>query len=253
MALKPTHEGPDKVSHPAPFLPASAFDALGRPPHLLLVDDDDRIRDLLKRYLTQAGARVSVAADAASAKRLLATLDFDLLILDVTMPVEDGFSLAAAVRKTSNVPIILLTARGMPEDRIRGLSIGADDYVPKPFEPAELALRINAILRRSVAHRGEAPEIVKFGAFAFNSARGELSRDGASVRLTEAEVALLRILAARPGEVVSREDLAKRTGAGLERSIDVQVTRLRRKIETDPRAPVFLHTVRGVGYRLAVD
>jgi two-component system phosphate regulon response regulator OmpR len=180
-------------------------------------------------------------------------MDFDLLILDVMMPVEDGFSLAESVRKTSRVPIVLLTARGMPEDRIRGLSIGADDYVPKPFEPAELALRINAILRRTTLSRGETPELVSFGPFSFNSARGELSRDGAMVRLTEAEVALLRILAARPGEVVSREDLAKRTGAGLERSVDVQVTRLRRKVEVDPRAPVYLQTVRGVGYRLAAD
>ncbi len=232
---------------------APAFDALDRPPHLLLVDDDDRIRDLLKRYLSQAGARVSAAADAASARQLLASMDFDLLILDVMMPVEDGFSLAESVRRTSKVPIVLLTARGMPEDRIRGLSIGADDYVPKPFEPAELTLRINAILRRTVANRGETPEIVTFGPFTFNSARGELAREGVLVRLTEAEVAMLRILAARPGDVVSREELAKRTGAGLERSVDVQVTRLRRKVEADPRAPVFLHTVRGVGYRLAVD
>jgi two-component system, OmpR family, phosphate regulon response regulator OmpR len=232
---------------------APVFDALDRAPHLLLVDDDDRIRDLLKRYLSQAGARVSAAADAASARRLLTSMDFDLLVLDVMMPIEDGFSLAESVRKTSKVPIVLLTARGMPEDRIRGLSIGADDYVPKPFEPAELALRINAILRRTVANRGEAPELVTFGPFAFNSARGELSRDGAPVRLTEAEVAMLRILATRPGDVVSREDLAKRTGAGLERSVDVQVTRLRRKMELDPRAPVYLQTVRGVGYRLAAD
>ncbi len=232
---------------------APAFDALDRPPHLLLVDDDDRIRTLLKRYLAQAGARVSAAPDAAGARKLLEAMDFDLLILDVMMPVEDGFSLAESVRKTSKVPIVLLTARGMPEDRIRGLSIGADDYVPKPFEPAELALRINAILRRAVAARGEAPETVTFGPFTFNSARGELQRDGAPVRLTEAELALLRILAARPGEVVSREELAKRTGAGLERSVDVQVTRLRRKMELDPRAPVYLQTVRGVGYRLAAD
>lgn len=232
---------------------APAFDALDRPPHLLLVDDDDRIRELLKRYLAQAGARVSAAADAASARKLLSSMDFDLLILDVMMPIEDGFSLAQSVRKTSKVPIVLLTARGMPEDRIRGLSIGADDYVPKPFEPAELALRINAILRRTIASRGETPEIITFGPFAFNSARGELAREGAPVRLTEAEVAMLRVLATRPGQVVSREELAKRTGAGLERSVDVQVTRLRRKVEIDPRAPVYLQTVRGVGYRLAAD
>lgn len=232
---------------------APAFDALDRPPHLLLVDDDDRIRELLKRYLAQAGARVSAAADAASARKLLASMDFDLLILDVMMPIEDGFSLAESVRRGSKVPIILLTARGMPEDRIRGLSIGADDYVAKPFEPAELTLRINAILRRTIANRGEAPELITFGPFTFNSARGELSREGATVRLTEAEVAMLRILATRAGEVISREELAKRTGAGLERSVDVQVTRLRRKVENDPRAPVYLQTVRGVGYRLAAD
>src|SRR5262245_10302750 len=232
---------------------APAFDALDRPPHLLLVDDDDRIRELLKRYLAQAGARVSAAADAAGARKLLDSMDFDLLILDVMMPVEDGFSLAESVRKSSKVPIVLLTARGMPEDRIRGLSIGADDYVPKPFEPAELALRINAILRRTVANRGQAPELETLRPFTSNSARGQLSREGAVVRVTEAEVAMLRILAARPGEVVSREELAKRTGAGLERSVDVQVTRLRRKMETDPRAPIYLQTVRGVGYRLAAD
>ncbi len=232
---------------------APAFDALDRPPHLLLVDDDDRIRELLKRYLAQAGARVSAAADAASARKLLGAMDFDLLILDVMMPVEDGFSLAESVRKNSKVPIVLLTARGLAEDRIRGLSIGADDYVAKPFEPAELALRVNAILRRTVANRGEAPELLTFGPFAFNSARGELQREGAPVRLTEAEVSMLRVLAARPGEVISREDLAKKTGAGLERSVDVQVTRLRRKMELDPRAPVYLQTVRGIGYRLAAD
>lgn len=232
---------------------STTFDALDRPPHLLLVDDDDRIRDLLKRYLTQAGARVSAAPDAAAARKLLAAMDFDLLILDVMMPVEDGFSLAQAVRKSSKVPIILLTARGMPEDRIKGLSIGADDYVPKPFEPAELTLRINAILRRTQTARGEAPDVISFGPYAFNCVRGELSRGGEIVRLTEAEVALLRILAARPGEVVSREELAKRTGAGLERSVDVQVTRLRRKIDADSRAPIYLQTVRGIGYRLLVD
>lgn len=229
------------------------FDALDRPPHLLLVDDDDRIRELLKRYLSQQGARVSAAADAQSARTLMTSMEFDLLVLDVMMPKEDGFMLAESVRRSSNVPIVLLTARGMPEDRIRGLQIGADDYVPKPFEPAELALRINAILRRAVSSRGEAPELVQFGPYNFNSTRGELSREGANVRLTEAEVALLRILAARPGDVITREDLAKRTGAGLERSVDVQVTRLRRKIESDPRAPIYLQTVRGVGYRLATD
>ncbi len=231
---------------------APALDALARPPHILVVDDDDRIRELLTKYLTQGGARVSGAADAAAARKLLASFEFDLLILDVMMPREDGFSLAESVRKSSRVPIILLTARGLAEDRIKGLTIGADDYIAKPFEPAELALRINAILRRA-ASRAEAPEIVRFGAFAFQSQRGELLADGKPVRLTEAEVAMLRVLAARNGDVISREELARKTGAGLERSVDVQVTRLRRKIEADPRAPIYLQTVRGVGYRLAVD
>jgi two-component system phosphate regulon response regulator OmpR len=233
--------------------PAPVIDALVRPAHILIIDDDDRIRDLLKRYLTSRGARCSGAADAEAARKLMSAFDFDLLIIDVMMPKEDGFSVAESVRRTSDVPIILLTARGQPEDRIRGLSAGADDYVPKPFEPAELALRINAILRRSRERRGETPAEVTFGPNRFNLARGELTRDGQPVRLTEAELALLKFLAARAGEPIARDELARRTSAGMERSVDVQVTRLRRKIESDQRAPVFLQTVRGVGYRLAVD
>jgi two-component system phosphate regulon response regulator OmpR len=232
---------------------APLFDALNRPPHILIVDDDDRIRDLLKRYLAKGGARVSTASHAEAARKLLAAIEFDLLILDVMMPKEDGFSLAESVRKTSSVPIVLLTARGLAEDRIRGLSIGADDYVPKPFEPEELALRVNAILRRAVSRMGDRLEAVRFGPFTFNAARGELSREGRALRLTEGEVALLRVLSARGGDTISREELARRTSAGMERSVDVQVTRLRRKIEADPRTPVFLQTVRGVGYRLALD
>ncbi|MDX2237000.1 MAG: response regulator transcription factor [Hyphomonadaceae bacterium] len=232
---------------------APAIDALERPAHILIVDDDDRIRDLLKRYLTVGGARVSTAADAAAARKLLDAVEFDLLIIDVMMPHEDGFSLAASVRRTSAVPIVLLTARGLAEDRIRGLQIGADDYVAKPFEPEELSLRINAILRRAAARAAEAPEIARFGPYQFHLARGELSRDGRLVRLTEAELGMLRALAAKGGDPISREDLAKKTSNGMERSVDVQVTRLRRKIETDPRAPIYLQTVRGVGYKLALD
>lgn len=231
---------------------SATIDALVRPAHILIVDDDDRIRDLLKRFLTSRGARTSGAADADAARKLMESFDFDLLIVDVMMPKEDGFSLAESVRKTSDVPIILLTARGQPEDRIRGLSTGADDYVPKPFEPEELALRVNAILRR-MPERGGAPEDVTFGPNAFNIARGELSRNNRLVRLTEAEVTLLKLLAARGGDPISREELARRTSAGMERSVDVQVTRLRKKIEDDPKEPVYLQTIRGVGYRLAVD
>ncbi|MGE3303426.1 MAG: response regulator [Hyphomonadaceae bacterium] len=230
-----------------------AIDALTRPAHILIVDDDDRIRELLKRYLAGRGARCTGAGDAESARKLMEAFDFDLLIIDVMMPKEDGFSLAESVRRASNVPIVLLTARGQPEDRIRGLIAGADDYVPKPFEPAELALRVNAILRRTRERKSETPADVAFGPNLFNLARGELTRGGKPVRLTEAEAALLKFLAARGGEPIARDELARRTSAGMERSVDVQVTRLRRKIEEDPHAPVFLQTVRGVGYRLAVD
>lgn len=232
---------------------AAAIDALHRPAHILVVDDDDRIRELLKKFLVTCGARVSAAHDADAARKLLASFEFDLLIVDVMMPKEDGFSLLESVRKGSNVPILLLTARGLPEDRIKGLGLGADDYVPKPFEPAELALRVNNILRRTVARGGDGPAEVRFGPHAFHLGRGELTCDGVPVRLTEAEAMLLKILAARGGETVTREELARRTSAGLERSVDVQVTRLRRKLETDARAPIYLQTVRGVGYRLAVD
>lgn len=227
----------------------SQIDALGRPAHLLIVDDDDRIRALLQKFLSRRGAICSTAADAEAARRLLAGLDFDLLIVDVTMPREDGFSLVESVRKVSNAPIVLLTARGLAEDRIRGLAAGADDYVAKPFEPEELALRINAILRRAATLAP--PERVSFGPFVFEAARGELSKDGAPVRLTEMEAGLLRLLAARAGGAVSREDLARKLEAGSERAIDVAVTRLRRKLEADPRSPLHLQTVRGVGYRLA--
>jgi two-component system phosphate regulon response regulator OmpR len=231
------------------------IDALDRPAHILVVDDDDRIRELLKKFLVARGARVSGAAHAEAARKLLDSFEYDLLILDVMMPREDGFSLLEGVRKSSAVPVLLLTARGLPEDRIKGLGLGADDYVPKPFEPEELALRINAILRRTVARTGAggAPMEVTFGPNRFHVGRGELTRAGSPVRLTEAEAMLLKILAVRSGETISREELARRTSAGLERSVDVQVTRLRRKIEADPRAPLFLQTVRGVGYRLVID
>ena len=216
--------------------------------HLLVVDDDDRIRDLLKRFLTENGFTVTTAADAMRARALLSALDFDLMILDVMMPGEDGFSLTRSIRTDSQAPILLLTARDLPEDRIEGLRLGADDYLAKPFEPEELVLRIEAILRR--ARPPEAPMRISFGDCWFDSHAGELRRDGDVVRLSAGETALLAALAERPGEVVSRTELAERTNAGQERSVDVQVTRLRRKIESDPREPVHLQTVRGSGYRL---
>lgn len=220
--------------------------------HILAVDDDDRLRDLLKRYLAREGHDVTTAKDAASARKLMSTMAFDLIILDVMMPGEDGLSLLKGIRETkSAAPVILLTARGLPAERIEGLKLGADDYLPKPFEPEELALRIGSILKRAAP---EAPvEEIKLSGMIFHVGKGELRKDGRLVRLTESETQLLSILAARAGAAISRHELAVLTAAGVERSVDVQVTRLRRKIERDPREPVHLQTVRGVGYRLTGD
>ncbi|RYY94133.1 MAG: response regulator transcription factor [Alphaproteobacteria bacterium] len=220
--------------------------------HILCVDDDDRLRDLLKRYLTREGHDITTAKDAESARRLMATMSFDLVILDVMMPGEDGLSLLKSVReKNADTPVILLTARSLPAERIEGLKIGADDYLSKPFEPEELALRIASILKRAAP---EAPvEELRLSGMVFHVNKGELRKDGRLVRLTESETQLLGILAGRAGAAVSRHELAMLTAAGVERSVDVQVTRLRRKIERDPREPVHLQTVRGVGYRLTGD
>ncbi len=217
--------------------------------HILAVDDDDRLRDLLKRFLSREGYDVTSAKDAASARKLMTTMSFDLVILDVMMPGEDGLSLLKSVReKKSDTPVILLTARGLPAERIEGLRIGADDYLSKPFEPEELVLRIGSILKRAAP---ETPvEEIKLAGMIFHVGKGELRKDGRIVRLTESETQLLSILAGRAGVAISRHELAMLTAAGVERSVDVQVTRLRRKIERDPREPVHLQTVRGVGYRL---
>ncbi|MBI1359466.1 MAG: response regulator [Alphaproteobacteria bacterium] len=219
--------------------------------HILAVDDDDRLRDLLKRYLVREGYDVTAARDAAAARRFLQSMSFDLIILDVMMPGEDGLSLLTSIRETSTAPVILLTARGQPNERIEGLKLGADDYLAKPFEPEELVLRIGAILRRAAPE--QPAEEVRLSGMIFHVSKGELRRDGRMVRLTESETQLLKILASRGGSPVSRHELASLTAAGVERSVDVQVTRLRRKIERDPREPVHLQTVRGVGYRLAGD
>jgi two-component system phosphate regulon response regulator OmpR len=222
----------------------------------LVVDDDDRIRSLLKEYLTRSGFRVTTAADAKSARRLTETLDFDLLVLDVMMPGEDGFSLTKALRArpgpTGQTPVLMLTARGEAGDRIEGLSLGADDYLAKPFEPKELLLRIEAILRRASAKPVTVGKL-SLGPCSFDPERGELARDGAAVRLTEAEAGLLRRLAETPFVPVDRMELARETADASGRAVDVQVTRLRRKIEDDPKTPRYLQTVRGVGYMLAPD
>lgn len=219
--------------------------------HLLVVDDDDRIRDLLKRFLISHGYRVTAVPHAGAARKMLQTLDFDLAILDVMMPGEDGLSLLRGIRDEIDTPVILLTAKGDPADRIEGLRLGADDYLGKPFEPEELQLRIQAILRRSAQETAD--ETVRIAGMVLDLDRGELSGNDQRIRLTEAETTLLMRLAATPGQAVDRDDLAEATSAGSGRSVDVQVTRLRRKIEPDPREPIYLQTVRGVGYRLMPD
>jgi two-component system, OmpR family, phosphate regulon response regulator OmpR len=224
--------------------------------HLLVIDDDDRIRGLIREYLARAGFRVSVAADAAAARRLVEQLTFDLLVLDVMMPGEDGFTFARWLRgrpgDTGRTPMIILTARGLKDDRITGLSLGADDYLAKPFEPEELALRVEAVLRRA-APRTIAGGRIQLGRCSFDPTRGELWRDDAPVRLTEGETQLLRQLAGAANAPVDRFELARQTAEAAGRAVDIQVTRLRRKIEDDPKNPRYLQTVRGIGYMLAPD
>ncbi|MGB7259539.1 MAG: response regulator transcription factor [Pseudolabrys sp.] len=222
-------------------------------PHLLIVDDDRRIRDLLSRFLSGEGYRVTTADTAAEARARLNGLSFDLLILDVMMPGESGFDLAKAIRDSSNVPILMLTARDAAESRIRGLEMGADDYLAKPFEPRELSLRIANILKRAQPAVTPPSESVRFGQFVFHIARGELRRGEEAIRLTDREREMLRVLAATPGETVSRLALAGEGGPVSERAVDVQVNRLRRKIERNPTNPLIVQTVRGVGYRLVIS
>jgi two-component system phosphate regulon response regulator OmpR len=223
--------------------------------HLLVVDDDTRTRDLLRRFLAERGYRVATAADAKEAEAQLDAVAFDLVVLDVMMPGEDGIGfvkrLRAAKRQT---PVVLLTARGETADRIAGLASGADDYLPKPFEPEELLLRVRNVLRRAPPPAPAAPKAVSFGPFKFDLARDELTRNGEPVRLTTAEASLLEVLAATPNLPVGREDLLRRSRlTGGARAVDVTVTRLRPKIEDDPRNPRHLQTVRGAGYVLRAD
>ncbi len=225
--------------------------------HLLVVDDDERIRGLLQKFLMRHGFLVTIARDAAQARRLLAGLEFDLIVLDVMMSGEDGIALTRDLRKRLTTPILLLTAKGEALSRIEGFEAGADDYLVKPFEPKELLLRINAILRRvpQVAAASR-PKVLHLGAVRYDMERGELWRGADPVRLTATEVQLMRIFAAQAGEPVARERLAGDTGTeGAQdvRAVDVQITRLRRKIEVDPKQPRYLQTVRGAGYMLQPD
>jgi two-component system phosphate regulon response regulator OmpR len=223
---------------------------------ILVVDDDARLRGLLQRFLAEQGHRVAVAADAPAARAALAAMAFDLLVVDVMMPGETGLELVESLRRAGNdTPVLMLTARGDPDDRVAGFESGADDYLAKPFDPRELALRIRTILKR--AQPSAAPPAapltqVQLGERWYDPERNELRTPEGVQRLTGGEAALLTALARRAGEVLSREEIAAALGtpdAG-ERSVDVQVTRLRRKIEADPREPRFLHTIRHRGYVL---
>ena len=222
-------------------------------PHFLVVDDDERLRSLLQRYLSSNGFRITVAADAAEARRLLKSIAFDGVILDVMMPGESGLDLAADLRAQSDVPILMLTARGEAQDRIEGLERGADDYLPKPFEPRELMLRLSALIRRARNAQPPPHREIRMGQCVFDPERGELTRAGKRVKLTSSEVQMLKLFAANAGRSFSRANLCTRLNIQLERSVDVQVTRLRRKIEEDPKLPLYIQTVRGVGYVLVPD
>lgn len=232
---------------------ASASNSSPLQAHILIVEDDARIRTLTSRYLSDRGFRVTAAQSAEEARRFLAGLAFDLIVLDIMLPGESGLTFTADLRTNSDVPIVLLTARGESEDRIAGLTAGADDYLAKPFEPAELVLRINAILKRTFQSEDGLAEEIRLGSCRYNLARAELWREDKLVKITSGENGLLKLFAENPGKTFSRLDLCERMGVSQERSIDVQITRLRRKIETDPKNPLYLQTVRGIGYVLVPD
>ena len=227
--------------------------------HLLIVDDDERIRVLLQKFLVRSGFLVTAARDAAHARRILSGLEFDMIVLDVMMPGEDGVSLCRDLRSRLGTPILLLTAKSETSERINGLEAGADDYMSKPFEPKELLLRINAILRRVPAAEPIAvlPKVLTLGPIRYDIERGEMWQGEAPVRLTATESQLMRIFSGCPGQAVTRtrlvEELGRGGGQAQERAVDVQITRLRRKIEADPKQPRYLQTVRGEGYMLAPD
>ncbi len=240
------------MSIPPATSPGAAA-APGGATHVMVVDDDARLRDLLRRYLTEQGFVITTAADAAEARARLEVLAVDLIVLDVMMPGQTGLDFTRELRRTSGVPILLLTAMGDVDDRILGLESGADDYLPKPFEPRELVLRIRTILKR-VPPPTARPSLVRMGEVTFDPVRQQLMRGDEPVRLTQAEMQLLALFASRPGQPVGREDVVEAgLSASAGRALDVQVTRLRRKIEPDLKFPRYLQTVRGKGYMLQPD
>lgn len=222
-------------------------------PHIFIIDDDRRIRDLLSRYLAEQGYRITTAADAGEARRKLEGLRFDLLIVDVMMPGESGTDFTRSIRGELDVPVLMLTALGETEARIRGLEAGADDYLPKPFDPRELVLRINAIMKRAQPDPTPNVEQVLFGPYAFSLVTRELKKDGEQVKLTDRERDIMVLFAESAGDVVPRMDLAGEDSGANERTVDVQINRLRRKIEHDPGNPTWLQTVRGIGYKLHIE
>lgn len=232
-------------------MPQSQENYASQDAHLLVVDDDDRIRDLLKKYLGRHGFRVTTAENSEAARRLMKGLTFDLLVLDVMMPGEDGFTLTKSLRERDDVPILLLTARGEPAERIEGLSLGADDYLPKPFEPEELVLRIKSILKRQAARPRQ--HKLKFGPYTFDIDRQILEKNGERIHLTTGETAMLLTPSHRPGQPVSRHSLAEQIKSRSERAVDVQMTRLRRKLEKNTAVPEFLVTMRNRGYCLQAE
>jgi len=221
--------------------------------HILVIDDDSRIRSLLSRYLAENDFRVSTAADALEARRQLKGLSFDLLVVDVMMPGENGTDFTRSMREELDTPVLMLTALGETEARIKGLEAGADDYLPKPFDPRELVLRINSILKRVKTEALPAVEQVLFGPYTFSLVTRELKRDGEIVKLTDREREIMVMFAENAGEVVPRLDLVGQDATANERTVDVQINRLRRKIEKDPASPTWLQTVRGIGYKLHIE
>lgn len=235
---------------PTPVVPTDPLP--DHAPHVLVVDDDHKIRDLLARYLAANGFRVTTTDGAAAARSAMRGLTFDIILLDVMMPGESGLDLARDLKLSTAVPVCMLTAQAEPDDRIEGWEAGVDDYISKPFEPRELVLRLRNILRRAQP-LGPALEEVRMGAYVFHISRGELKRDEETIKLTERERDLLRLFASRPGIPIARHELANDEANGSERAIDVQINRLRRKIESDPSSPVYLQTARGKGYVLYID
>ncbi|MEQ1890153.1 MAG: response regulator transcription factor [Alphaproteobacteria bacterium] len=231
----------------------SSFETESDAPHILVVDDDTRLRKLLQKFLIDHGYRVTLAASATEARARMEGLTFDLTVLDVMMPGESGLDLTRFLNKRSGMPVLLLSALSETAARIAGLEAGADDYLGKPFEPKELLLRIQALLRRAPAAPESAVRRIRLGEWEADLERGDLRNGALLIRLAPGELGLLRVLAARPGTPVSRTELSEQTGAALERTVDVQITRLRRKFEQDPRAPRYLQTVRGQGYVLWPD